>query len=83
MKIVKLEIAPNDPKPNKESGIKSTLHIYVGYTVLLQVQNFRLFRSTISRFQDIAHVRIFPLTPMLKVQSATKFLIFGRLSKHV
>ncbi len=46
-------------------------------TVVPRVPNFRPFRSTISRFQDIPHFRIFPLTPMLKVQSAIKFLNFG------
>ncbi len=28
--------------------------------------NFLPVRSVVSRFEDIAHVRIFPLTPMLK-----------------
>ncbi len=50
----------------KESGIKNTLPMC---TVVPWVTNFCPFRSTISRFQDIAHFRIFPLTPMLKFQS--------------
>ena len=37
-----------------------------------RVPNFRPFHSTISRIQDIAHFMIFPFTPMLKFQSATK-----------
>ena len=39
-----------------------------------RVPNFHPFRSMLSRFQDIAHFMIFRLTPMLKFQSATKFL---------
>ena len=39
---------------------------------------FHPFRYTISRFQDIAHFRIFPLTPRLKFQSDIKILNFGR-----
>ncbi len=41
--------------------------------IRVRVPNFRPFRSTINRFQDVVHFRIFPLTPMLKFQSATKF----------
>ncbi len=52
--------------------MKSTQHMC---TVVPQIQNFRPFRSTISRFQDIAHFRIFPLTYMLKFQRVTKFSI--------
>ncbi len=62
----------------KESDIKGTLHMC---TVALRLPNFRPFRFTISRFQDIAHFTIFPFTPMLKFQSATKF--FGRSAKHL
>ena len=43
-----------------------------------RVTNLCPFRSTISRFQDVAHFRRFPLIPMLKFQSAAKFLIFGK-----
>ena len=50
-------------------------------TLVPRVPNFRSFRSTISRFQDIAHFRILPLTPMLKVQSATFFFNFWQISK--
>ncbi len=54
--------------------MKSTLHTqYRGP----RVPNFGPFGSTISRFQNIAHFRIFPLTPMLTFQSATKFLILA------
>ncbi len=46
--------------------------------IRVRVPNFRPFRSTINRFQDVVHFRIFPLTPMLKFQSATIFfLIFA------
>ena len=38
--------------------------------------NFHPFLSTTRRVQDTAHVRIFSLTPMLNVQSATFFFIF-------
>ncbi len=34
-----------------------------------QDPNVHLIRSTISRFQDIPHFKVFPLTPMLKFQS--------------
>ena len=37
-----------------------------------RVPYFHLFRSTISRFPEIAHFMISPLTPMLKFQSTTK-----------
>ncbi len=47
-------------------------------TVVPRVPNFRPFRTTISRFQDIAHFRIFPLPPMLIFQSAIQFLNFGK-----
>ncbi len=52
-------------------------------TVIPRVQSFRPFRSTISRFQDIAHFRIFPLTPMLKFQSVTIFFYFWQMAKKV
>ncbi len=58
VEIVKMEIlqsAPNAPKTKlKESGLKSTFHMF---TVGPLVPNFRPFRSTISRFRDILHVR--------------------------
>ncbi len=60
--------------------MKSTLPIqYLGP----RVPKCRPFRSMISRFQGIAHFRIFPLTPMFKFQSATKFVCFGRWPKHL
>ncbi len=58
----------------KESGINSTLHMC---TVVHRVPNVYPIHSTISRFQDIAHFTIFPMTPLLKFQSATKYLTFG------
>ncbi len=64
----------------KESGSKSTLHMC---TVGPQVPNFPPFCSTISRFRDISHFRIFPLTPMLKFHSATKFVKLGWLAREV
>ncbi len=54
----------------KELGIKSTPPMC---TIVPRDPNFRPFLSTISRFQNIAYFTIFPLTPMLKCQSATKF----------
>ena len=68
-------------KNSKNSKTRKVLYItqYIGQ----QVPNFHPFRSTISHFQDIAHFGIFPLTPMLKFQSATDFLIFGRSPKHI
>ncbi len=83
LRIVTLEIlqsTPNDPKPNSRNrASKSTLHMC---TVVPRVPNFCSFCSMISRFQDIAHFGIFPLTPMLKIQSAIYiFLILaGRQS---
>ncbi len=50
--------------------MKSTLHVQ--YTGPL-IPNFRQFGSTISHFQDIAHFRIFSLTPTLKFQRSTIF----------
>ena len=44
--------------------------------IVVWAPNFRLFRSTNCCFQDIAHFRIFSLTAMLKVQSATIFFEF-------
>ena len=46
-------------------------------TVIPRVPNFHPLRSTINRFQDIAHFRFFPSTPMLKFQSATLFLFLA------
>ncbi len=39
-----------------------------------RVPNWHPVCSTVSHFQGIAHFTIFPLTPMLKFQSATKCL---------
>ncbi len=80
LKIVKLEIMqsqPNDPKPNSRNRPSK-----VPYMVRCspQVANFHPFHSTISLFQDIAHYRIFPLTPMLKFQSATIFFNFWQIA---
>ena len=48
--------------------MRSTLNMqFLG----VRVPNLHPFHSMISRIQDIAHFRIFPLTPMLKFQSAT------------
>ena len=43
-----------------------------------RVPNFHPFCSSDSCFQDFAHFMIFPLTPMLKFQSAAKFLKLGQ-----
>ena len=61
-------------KLKQSSGITSTLPVC---TVVHRVPNFRQFRCTISRFQDIAHIRIFPLPSMQKFQSAINFLILA------
>ncbi len=37
--------------------------------------------SLYNHFQDIAHFRIFPLSPMLKFQSATKIFNFWQIAK--
>ncbi len=60
---------------------KSTLHVHMDL-LGLRFPNFHLFCSTISCFQDIAHFRIFTLTPMLNFQSATNMLSFGHLGVH-
>ncbi len=57
----------------KESDMWSTLHITHMQFQRLRVPNLHpLIRSTINRFQDIAQFGIAPLTPMLKLQRATK-----------
>ena len=52
-------------------------------TVVPRVPNICPFRSTISRFQDITHFKIFPLTPMLKFvpQKCHKICIFWEIAK--
>ena len=49
-------------------------------TVVPRVPNFRPFRSTISRFQDIAHFRNFPLTPVLKFHKVFNFRQIAKIS---
>ncbi len=44
----------------------------------MRVQNFHPFRTTISRFQDIALFTIFPLTSMLKCHN---FFNFWQMAK--
>ena len=63
----------------KESSIIGALPMC---TVVPRVPNFHPFRSTISCFQDIAHFRIFPLTPMLKFQSAINRLPIYTITFH-
>ena len=60
----------------KELGIKGILHIC---TIWHWVPIFRPFRSMISRFRDIPQFRFFPLTPLLKFQSAKYFFKNVRL----
>ncbi len=49
--------------------MKNTLHMpFIG----LRVRNCHPFRSTVSCVQGIGHITIFPSTPILKFQSATK-----------
>ncbi len=55
----------------KESGRKSTFYVC---TVGPWVPNFRPYCSTINLFREIPH---FFIDPMLKFQSATKFLKFA------
>ncbi len=58
----------------QESDMKSTLH-YKGLHMQFPgqwVPKFHLFHSTISHFKDNVHFRSFPLSTMLKFQSATK-----------
>ena len=77
LKILTVEIlqsAPNDPKPTQ--GIR--YQKYPTYVHCSTPSHKRPCRSTISHFQDIAHFRIFPLTLILKFQSAIKYLNFGR-----
>ena len=51
----------------KESDMHSTLHmLFTGP----RFPDFHSIHFTISRFQDIAHFRISPLTPKLKFQTA-------------
>ncbi len=45
-------------------------------TVVPRVSNFSPFRYAIDRF-ELFHIQGFPLTPMLKFQSATKSLILA------
>ena len=83
MKIVKLEILQSALITlNQTQGIDHQKYpTYVHCSSLSP--KFSSIRSAISRFQDIAHFRIIPLTPMLKFQSATKFLIFWHIAKTV
>ena len=65
-----MQTAPHDLKTElKESDMKSTLHTTVRGP---QVPNFHPFRSTISRFQDIAHLRI-PIDSHVKISKYHKF----------
>ncbi len=56
----------------KESVIKRIIH-FLGQSV----PNVYPFRNTISIFNILYIFRIFPLTPMLKFQSATKLVKLG------
>ena len=60
--------------------MKSTLHMYY---ITPRVTNFRQFRCTIIPFEDIATFTIFPLTPMLKFQSAIQISKLGRMPRKV
>ncbi len=52
---------------------------YLGQRVL----NFRPSHSAISRFQYIAYFTIFPLTLMLKFQSASQFYLLTDRQKSI
>ncbi len=59
------------------SDMKSTIHTSMHFAEV-RIPNFHQCRSTtISGFEDIAHFRVFPLTSMLKLQSATTFVKLG------
>ncbi len=62
-----LQSARNDPKMNSRRITNEKYPTYhdMRYTAL-GVPNFLPFHCTISHFQDMAHIRIFTLTPMLK-----------------
>ncbi len=68
-----LESAPNDPKLNSND---LTWKVPYRWSFLDRDQIFIRFalRSTVL---DIAHFMIFPVTPMLKFQSATFFFNLG------
>ena len=53
-----------------ESGMKSTIHMHF---LEPRAPDSHPFRSTIIRFQDIAHFRIFPMTPIVKLQVPQHF----------
>ena len=76
-----LQSAPNGLKLNSKNQTWNVPHICSIYR--RQSPILCSFGSMIIRFQEIAHFRIFPLIPMLKFQSATKILIFGRSPKHL
>ena len=81
MKIVESEIlhsAPNDPKPNSRNQASKVPHICP-----LQYPKSQIFVSFTLRSAifEIFHILGFLLTPMLKFQSATKFLIFWQIAK--
>ncbi len=56
---------PHPELNSTKSDMKSTLHTCKQF-LGLRVTHFHQFPSTISRFQYIAHFRMFPLTRMLK-----------------
>ncbi len=68
MKILTSEILQSAPNELKEPDMNSTLY----YMHLLETRgtNCPAFRSTISRFQETADFRIFPLIPILHFQNA-------------
>ncbi len=65
-----LQSALNDPKLNSKNQTQSVLH-----TQFLERQglNFHVSLSIFSHIQDIAHFRIFPLTPMLTFHVPNNF----------
>ena len=82
MKIVKLETlqsAPNDRKQNSMGHQKYPIHVHIHCST--PSPYFLAFRSTISRFQDIAHFTIFPLTSMFNFKVPQIFTFLGRWPK--
>ena len=79
-----LQNAPNDPKLNSKNQAWQA-PICVMRHIGPQASKFHPFRSTISRFQDIAHFRISPWTPPphVKISKYHKYLFFARPPKYL
>ncbi len=70
--------------PNRTQAIEYEKYpTYVDPRTPSRVPNFRLLCSAIRGFQDLPYLSIFPLTQMLKFQSAIDFVKLGRLTRKV